>query len=66
MYAFNTLFSTQVYALMEKVEQITRSVLNVQTIKQSENVHSAIVDEGLKDPHILEMWDANATIIPAK
>ena len=51
---------------MERVEQITRSVLNVQTIRQSENLHSAIVDEVLKDPRILEMWDANAMLIPAK
>ena len=51
---------------MERVEQITRSILNVQTIKQSENIHSAIVDEVLNDPRILEMWDTNATIIPAK
>ena len=51
---------------MERVEQITRSILNVQTIKQSENLHSAIVDEVLNDPRILEMWDTNATIIPAK
>ena len=35
---------------MERVEQITRSVLNVRTIRQSENLHSAIVDEVLKDP----------------
>ena len=51
---------------MEKVEQITRNVLNVRTIKRSENLHSAVVDEVLKDPQILEMWDANATLIPAK
>ena len=51
---------------MERVEQITRSVLNVRTIRQSENLHSAIVDEVLKDPRILEMWDANAMLIPAK
>ena len=49
---------------MERVEQIT-SVLNVRTVKPSENLHSAIV-EVLNDPHILEMWDANAAIIPAK
>ena len=51
---------------MEKVEQITRNVLNVRTIKRSENLHSAVVDEVLKDDHILELWDANAMLIPAK
>ena len=51
---------------MERVEQITRRFLNVRTVKPSENLYSAIGDEVLNDPHILEMWDANAAIIPAK
>ena len=55
-----------VYALMERVEQITRSILNVRRIKPSENLHSAIVEEVLDDPSILEMWEANATVIPVK
>ncbi len=40
---------------MERVEQMTRSILNVQTLKPSENVHSAITEEVLHDPIILEM-----------
>ena len=51
---------------MERVEQITRSVLNVRRIKPSVNLHSAVVEEVLDDPCVLEMWEANATVIPAK
>ena len=51
---------------MERVEKITRSILNVQKLKPSENLHSAIVEEVFNDPCTLEMWKAIATGIPVK
>jgi len=50
---------------MERVELITRSILNLQTLKHTENVHSAITEEVLNDPGILEKWEAIALAIPA-
>jgi len=50
---------------MERGELITRSILNIQTLKPTENVHSAITEEVLNDPSILEKWEAIALVIPA-
>ena len=50
---------------MERMEYITRSIPNVRRIKPSQNLHLVIVEEVLDDPSILEMWEANATVIPA-
>jgi len=49
---------------MEIVELITRSILNMQTLKPNKNVHSAITEEVLNDPSILEKWEAIALAIP--
>ena len=62
---FHTMYML-VYSLMERVEKITRSILNVRRIKPSENLHSTIVEEVLDDPCILQMWEAIATAIPVK
>ena len=51
---------------MERVELITRSILNMRAIKPSENLHSAILQDVLGDPHVLELWEANSAAIPAK
>lgn len=51
---------------MERVELITRSILNMRAIKPSENLHSAILQDVLDDPHVLELWEANSAAIPAK
>ena len=51
---------------MERVELITRSILNMRVIKPFENLHSAILQDVLDDPHVLELWEANSAAIPAK
>ena len=49
---------------MERVEQITRSVLNVQTVKPSENLHSAILDEVLKSSSNLKVKPGTLGNVP--